>query len=56
MQSIYSEFRKKAAATPDTMAVQDGSRALTYAQLDALAGQSFRPMRLFDEHLCPQGA
>jgi len=37
MQSIYSEFRKTVAATPDATAVQDGSRALTYAQLDALA-------------------
>ena len=37
MQSIYSEFREKVAAMPDAMAVQDGSRALTYEQLDALA-------------------
>ncbi len=37
MQSIYSEFRKKVAATPDAVAVQDCFRALTYAQLDALA-------------------
>ena len=36
MQSIYSEFRKKVVATPDALAVQDCSRALTYAQLDAL--------------------
>ena len=37
MQSIYSEFRKQVAATPDAMAVQDASRALTFAQLDTLA-------------------
>ena len=37
MQSIYSEFREKVVAMPDAMAVQDGSRTLTYAQLDALA-------------------
>ena len=37
MQSIYSEFREKVVAMPDAMAVQDGSRALTYEQLDALA-------------------
>ena len=37
MYSIYSEFREKVVAMPDAMAVQDGSRALTYEQLDALA-------------------
>ncbi len=37
MQSIYSEFRKIVTAAPDAMAVQDSFRALTYAQLDALA-------------------
>ena len=37
MQSVYSEFRKIVVATPDAMAVQDGSRTMTYAQLDALA-------------------
>ena len=37
MYSIYSEFREKVVAMPDAIAVQDRFRALTYAQLDALA-------------------
>ena len=37
MQNIYSEFRRIVAATPDALAVKASIRALTYAQLDALA-------------------
>ena len=36
MRSIYSEFKKIVAATPDALAVIDSFNALTYSQLDSL--------------------
>ena len=52
-QVTWTPRRLELLTTPDAVAVQDSSRALTYAQLDAFAGQPFRPVRLSDEHLCP---